>query len=231
MKNYRTILVAPALCGVLLAGMAVEGATRVSAKVAEQYHSQACKAIMAIPARIGGWTSVSKTVPRQAIAMLHPNAILSRQYQDGDTTNPRWKDRWASLLIDQCKDARDMYGHYPHNCYTNSGEQQTAAIPRDWVVGPLKITGTEYEFSQTTATESTRTAVYNFLIVPGRGIFRDMDGVNRAAEDYQRRFFGAAQFQLVMNADLSQADRDQIFQTLIGPCVPAIQTLMSGGIP
>ena len=28
--------------------------------------------------------------------------------------------------------------------------------------------------------------MYNFLIVPKRGIFKDMDGVNRAGEDYQQ---------------------------------------------
>ena len=57
----------------------------------------------------------------------------------------------------------------------------------------MTITGMEYHFRQTTATESTRTAVYNFLIVPsvvpGRGIYRDITGVDKAAEDYQRRFF------------------------------------------
>ena len=40
------------------------------------------------------------------------------------------------------------------------------------------------------------------LVVPGRGIFRDIKGVNRAAEDYERRHFGAAQFQFLMFADL-----------------------------
>jgi len=34
---------------------------------------------------------------------------------------------------------------------------------------------------------------------------------------------------LVMNADLPQPQRDEIFTTLMEPCVPAIRTLMSGG--
>ena len=125
-----------------------------------------------------------------------------------------------------------MSGHYPPNCYRNSGEELTYQAPRDWQVNGMTISGTEYHFQQTTATESTRTAVYNFLIVPGPGggICRDMKAVDRAAEDYQRRFFGAAQFQLVMDADLSQSERDEIFKTLMGPCVPVIKTLMSGGI-
>jgi hypothetical protein len=127
-----------------------------------------------------------------------------------------------------------MAGHYPPNCYRNSGEELIFSQPRDWPVGGMIITGMEYHFRQTTATESTRTAVYDFLIVPsnqpGKGIYRDITGVDKAAEDYQRRFFGAAQFQLVMDADLSQSERDEIFTTLMEPCVPVIKTLMSGGL-
>ncbi len=55
--------------------------------------------------------------------------------------------------------------------------------------------------------------MYNFLIVPGKGILPDMPGLRKASEDYRRRFYGAAQFQLVMDADLPQADRDAIFTT------------------
>jgi hypothetical protein len=230
MKTYRTILIAPALCGALLAGIAVEGATRVGPSVAEPYHARARRAINAIPKEIGLWKAEPLEVPREAVAILHPNAILSLRYVDGDVTNLRFKDRWANLLIDQCRDARDMNGHYPHNCYTNSGEQEISATPRAFTLPGLPtFTLTEYQFRHTTATESTRTAVYNFLIVPDRGIFKDMDAVYRAGEDYQHRFYGAAQFQVVMNADLPQNQRDEIFQTLIGPCVPAIQTLRVSG--
>ena len=121
----------------------------------------------------------------------------------------------------------DMSGHYPPNCYRNSGEELTYQKLREWQVNGMTISGTEYHFQQTTATESTRTAVYDFLIVPGAGggICPDMKAVDKAAEDYQRRFFGAAQFQLVMDADLSVDERDEIFRTLMGPCVPVIKTV------
>jgi len=58
-----------------------------------------------------------------------------------------------------------------------------------------------------------------------------MDGVRRAAGNYQQRYYGAAQFQLVMNADLPQSERDQIFCTLMTPCVPVIRTLISINTP
>ena len=230
MKSYRTIFAAPALSVFMLIGMMVERSSGVSQTSAAPYHARAKLAVESIPTSVGSWSARNEPMPREAMAILRPNVLRCLKYSDSDTTNPRYYDRWASLLVDQCFEARDMSGHYPPNCYVNSGEQLIYQAPRDWHVGDLTITGTEYHFRQTTATESTRTAVYNFLIVPDRGILRDMHEVDKAAQDYRRRFFGAAQFQLVMDADLSQPERDEIFKTLMEPCVPVIKTLMSGGI-
>jgi hypothetical protein len=68
------------------------------------------------------------------------------------------------------------------------------------------------------------------MIVPGVPIIRDMDGVFRAAEDYQRRYFGAAQFQVVMSGDLSEAERDEIFNVLVGANTKTIRLLLNGGM-
>jgi hypothetical protein len=229
MKNYRTIFAAPAICGALLVGMAAERSAWITPAAAVPYHRRAKTAVESIPLQIARWSAVPVPIPPEAIAILRPNVILSLQYREDDLANPHARDRWANLLVDQCRDARDMNGHWPHNCYVNSGQEETLAVPRDWQVGTLKITGTEYHFRQPSLTGPSETAVYNFLIVPDRGILRDMDGVRQASADLQRRFFGAAQFQVVMNADLPQAERDKMFVTLMEPCVPVIRTLMSSG--
>jgi hypothetical protein len=226
MKHYRTIFAAPAVCGALLVGMTAERSTWLTPATAEPYHLRARIAVNSIPLQIARWTAVPLPIPPEAIAILRPNAILSLQYREDDPLNPHSRDRWANLLVDQCRDARDMNGHWPPNCYVNSGEEQLLAVDRDWPVGDMVIHGKEYHFRQS-PTEPNGTAVYNFLIVPDRGMLRDMDGVRVAAGDLQRRFFGAAQFQLVMNADLPEKERDEIFQTIMGPCVPVIRTLMS----
>jgi hypothetical protein len=234
MQNYRTIFIAPAACAVLLMGMVAESSSRLTPTDAEGYHRRAKAAVESIPMHVGSWSARNEPIPREALAILRPNVIKCWKYIDTDSSNPRCYDRWASLLVDQCREARDMSGHYPPNCYRNSGEELIYQQQRDWPVDGLVITGMEYHFRQATATASTRTAVYNFLIVPssepGRGLYRDISGVDKAAENYQQRFFGAAQFQLVMDADLSQTERDKIFKTLMEPCVPVIKTLMSGGI-
>jgi hypothetical protein len=230
MKSIRVMFAAPAACAALLIGMVAESSTRIQPADAEPYHSRAKMALESIPMQIGSWSGEVGEVPRQAVKLLHPNFIQEWKFSDNNTAAPHWRDRWASLLVDQCRDARDMNGHWPPNCYVNTGEELTYSEPRDWQVDGLVITGMEYHFLKTSATESTRTAVYNFLIVPGTGICRDMAAVRKAAEDYQRRYYGAAQFQLLMNADLPQQERDEIFTTLMQPCVPVIRTLMSGGI-
>lgn len=227
--NARTIFAAPIACVGLLLGMTAENQHRLTPRNVEPFHAAAKQAIDDIPTSIGSWSASPEKVPAEAIKLLRPNDIRCLLYEDNNVSIPRWYDRKASLLVDQCKDARDMYGHWPPNCYVNSGEEKTYDEARDWRVDDLIITGREYHFLKTTATESSRRAVYNFLIVPGRGIVRDMDGVRAAAQDYQQRYYGAAQFQLLMNADLPQQERDEIFTTLMQPCEHAIRTLMSGG--
>ena len=58
-----------------------------------------------------------------------------------------------------------------------------------------------------------------------------MNGVQAAAEDYQQRYYGAAQFQVVFGStgapDLDQDEHDQIFMTLMQPAVPVIRQLLA----
>ncbi len=231
MRNGRTIFLAPAVTLALLAGMGMETAsTRAVPADAEAYHAAAREAVDSIPTRIGSWSGRREDVPPEAIALLKPNAARCWKFVDNDTVDPRRAQRWASLLVEQCKDARDMSGHWPPNCYVNAGQEMTDAKVRRRAVDGIDMPFTEYHFNQQTATASTTTAVYDFLIVPGRGpgrgILAGMDGLRRAAGDYNQRFYGAAQFQVVMDGELSQPERDQIFQTLMTACAPAIRTLM-----
>ena len=113
MKSYRTIFVAPAVCAALLIGMVAESSSRVTPTDAEPYHRKAKIAVESIPMHIGSWSAKDEAIPREALAILRPNVIKCWKYVDNDTTNPRCYDRWASLLVDQCKEARDMSGHYP----------------------------------------------------------------------------------------------------------------------
>jgi hypothetical protein len=124
-----------------------------------------------------------------------------------------------------------MLGHYPPVCYRSHGDIMDAknCRERDWAINDRIIPGYEYQFTKVRKEQTLRTVVYNFLIVPGRGIVRDMKGIEQAAEDYQQRYYGAAQFQVVFDCDASAEPpserRDEIFATLIGPNLKLIDTL------
>lgn len=238
--KYSSFLLAPVISIGLLGGIVAENRTYLHAEDFEPFHARARAAIAGIPLMISGWNGVDTVddVPKEAQTLLRPNIILSRRYSDASVLSIT-RPRVVNLLIVQCKQPSDMLGHFPPNCYPSSGREfenprQRDGTPRNWRIGSFVIPGKEYRFINTRDGQSYRTTVYNFLIVPGQGIVRDMEGVKSAAGDYQQKYYGAAQFQVVFHgvasADLSQSERDQIFTTLMTPAVPVIQTLSTGAI-
>jgi hypothetical protein len=225
LKRFVAIILSPLLCLAILAGMWTEARARVQPADAEPYHARAKEAIASLPYQINGWVGRDDEIPPAAVKLLRPNYMVSRTYVD-----PRSISRRAGLLIVQCKDSRDMLGHYPPVCYPAHGMTMVAEKERDWKVGGMTIPGTEYEFTENDGVSRYHMTVYNFMIVPGVGVVRDMRGVERAAEDYQQRYFGAAQFQVTMDAGIPQYDRDRIFAQLVGGNTKMIETLKSGGI-
>src|SRR5204862_7966128 len=135
----------------------------------------------------------------------------------------------------QCKLSGDMVGHFPPICYPSSGYEQVRSDtqPRDWKVGGLTIPGMEYHFVKINEGRPEKTVIYNFFVVPTRGLTRDMDGVKAAAEDYQQRYYGAAQFKVGFSdtdGDLPKSERDEIFTTLMEKAAPVIEQLNRGEI-
>ena len=214
------------LCLGLLGGIVAEDNTHLRPKDVEPYHHTAKLAIEAWPKAIenGDWsTIVDEVLPASAEQLLHPNCVVQRRYASGTL---QWNGAHvqASLLIVQCKDSRDMAGHYPPICYPASGSRQLSAAPFQLNVAGQVISGMEYEFLRPTLPES-RQAVYDFFIVPGKGFVADMGGVRAAAKNYQARYYGAAQFQVVMDADYPQEIREQVFRMIIGANSQALSVL------
>ena len=244
-RTISLVLAAPMMSVGLLTGMAMERRTYITPADVEPYHARARAAIHDVPYVVGYWVGKDDPVPVAAQKLLRPNEILSRTYIDKETDAWGPRDRAASLLIVQCRDSRDMLGHYPPRCYPSTGMTPVFEEDRDWTVGDLVITGKEYHFTRQLQGQTHRTTVYNFFVVPTRAragtggrahavaaaIKRDMDAVRDAAEDYQQRYYGAAQFQVVFqgiqSADLPRGERDEIFATLIEPTLPAIKALAS----
>ncbi len=244
LKQLAFGLTPPLLAASLLAGIVVEQSGHIKPTDVEPYHARAAEAIKAVPYLIGFWYGHDKDVPAAAQKLLRPNAILYRAYSYNEAGASTRRSSKASLLIVQCRDSRDMVGHYPPICYRAHGmtperfpgchQRPETGVARQIEIAQTPIELTEYRFTQLYQGQVSRTTVYNFFIVPGKGVVRDMKGVETAAEDYRQRYYGAAQFQVVFNSlasvDLTPAERDEIFATLMAPNLTLIQTLKSGGL-
>lgn len=203
----------------LLAGMGLSNLALPSAQDAAPYHRALLKMANEAPIAFGRWSSVASDLPESAIELLKPNAIVSRSFTDnrGHVT--------AHFVLVQCQDARDLGGHWPPNCYKTSGYTQTAAEPRTWQVNGMTIPGVSYRFERLTHQGKADITVDNFMILPGVGFMSDMSSVRQAGGDFQRRYFGAAQVQIVTSSALSHEDRDTVFAELVAGYEPILMAI------
>lgn len=208
------------IAALVVVAMQFEIGRRPTAVDAEPFHAAAAAAIAAIPARYEGWDSTDVPVPPSALTLLKPNTLLSRR-----CTNPEFGED-ISLTLVQCRDTRDMSGHYPPICYPGVGWVE---LPDRRVV-ELDIKGrsvraVRYEFERQAFDQQRLLVVYNFFAVPGQGLPQDMDAIRTAAEDYTARPFGAAQVQVALTRRRTPADERAIVESVLAPFGPVLDLL------
>jgi len=203
----------------LLAGMAVARGYRPRPIDAAPYHEHVRQVAASLPIRIGDWLGTDVAVPPAAIEMLQPNVLIHRQYRHLKT------GRTASLLLVQCKDARDLAGHFPPICYPAHGWETAFSRPHTWRLDGHPIGGMEYGFDFRGPSATRHMIVADFMILPNGQFLRDMQGVRRAAADYTRHFMGAAQFQIVMDASTPESQRNETVQQLLAGCRGTIDAI------
>jgi hypothetical protein len=207
----------------LLGGLCGETLLRPKPADAEPYHRRVREASQRVPLVVGQWLGKEERVEAAAIALLRPNVMLQRRYNNAST------GRVVSFLLVQCKDARDMAGHYPPNCYPGQGWRLANAQPMDWRIGDRVIGGKEYEFTRVETGQPISLFVCSLMILPSGTFVRDISEVRAAAADYLRQFYGAAQIQLVLDGSVPAEERKSIFCELVGANMPMLETLCSGG--
>ncbi|HEV8607761.1 MAG TPA: exosortase-associated EpsI family protein [Tepidisphaeraceae bacterium] len=210
MKFAKPRYIPAILTVALLLGLTAETLLRPRPADAEPFHARVKAAALQMSA-IDGWTSADLEVPAAAVALLKPNIMICRQYSK--------PGRQVQFLLVQCRDARDMGGHYPPVCYPAQG--WIDLHPRDpkpmvWTIGSKTIVGMEYEFSYAAGGQSRSRIVDNLLILPAGRYAQSMDEIHEVAADYLRQFYGAAQIQLVFDGGVPEKERREIFEELIG---------------
>lgn len=228
-------LIVLGITGVLLVALGIEAASRPRPADAAPYHAKVKTAVEAFPVIVGfpggKWYGEEEEVPTEATKLLKPNVILSRKYTlNGDPTQR------VDLLIVHCRDVRDMQGHYPMNCYPGVGytlDPRTRQV--DWTITdpntqtPRTITGMEYIFNRRIHREGVtydhQRAIANFILLADGTISRDLGGIRHAQRRREQRFYGAGQVQIIVNASLSDQEREAIYDTFLTQMMPVINTI------
>jgi hypothetical protein len=217
------------ICGIaflLLGGVAVDWRLfHPEVAGAEQYHRRVREVIEAMPVVTGDWVSEESPVPQSAQALLRPNVILSRRYTNISS------GAHVSLLLVQCLDARDLYGHYPPVCYKANGYEQLGAKRHNYTYGNSQIEGTMYTYSSDKLAARGTIKVFDFMILPDGRTAPDMNSVDSIARDRRVRHFGAAQLQVVTDAAMSDRDREHVTTLLLNEVMGVIDVIRTGVTP
>ena len=227
MKRTWIHFAAPLATLLLLAGMTKMDKLRIDPHESDDYQARAAVAIARVPKVFGNsdrtWYQTGKDIllPDDAAQLLKPNGYLHRMY-----LNPSTGQRVEALLV-QCRDTRDMQGHFPPICYRSSGCAIDGGLTQTWQAGALSLTGVEYVV---TRPRGDQLIIRNFFVLPNGRIVRDMDSVIAAAKDYRELVYGVAQIQLLFDASVGGAERDQIFAQWIGSNQDLIASLRDGNI-
>ena len=223
MRNRLIHFGAPLATIILLAGMTAADKLRIDPREADPFHARAAAAIAGIPKLLGNWYAHRDIpMPQDAKGLLAPNGYLDRLYLNL-ATGAR-----VEMLLVQCRDTRDMQGHYPPVCYPSHGcKMNLPGEAQTWKAADLSISGTEYAVA---FPSGERRIIRNFFVLPSGKIVADMEGVNAAAKDYRELVFGVTQIQLLFDATVPAEKRDSIFAELLGPNQPMIQALRHNDI-
>lgn len=188
-----------------------------------EYRRQVRESAALVPDRIGAWVGTDVDIQARAIKVLDPNLMISRRYtnvEDGTV---------AGLSLVHCSDAHDMVGHFPMRCYPAQGWNVRSAQPREWVVGDLRLTGMEYDFT-TDSLEgggSRALTVINCMFRPDGVVLRDMESLSRSIIGAGGQSSGAGQIQIYFDSQIPQEKRDAAVLVLVEGYKPVLRSILN----
>jgi hypothetical protein len=215
---------------IVLAGFYLATKDQPTADSAAPHHAQLAKAVEQLPDRLlgneGEWVVIDRPpVPPAAQQLLRPNALTARVLRNEKL------GAQASFIVVQCRDSRDMAGHYPPNCYPAHGWkwQEKVGAPSSVQVThagkAITVPYQLYRFRQPGFPRERQIKIYSFFAIPGRGLVPDIGAVRKAAEDYRVRPYGAAQIQVIFDGGVEDAECKALFADLMGAAGELVGTL------
>lgn len=191
-----TLVVIMVLCSAYVMGSSLPDGSET-----KTYHARVKAVADDLPRQVGAWSSIDTEVPEAAVALLRPNVLISRRYENDET------GRSFALLLVQCADARDMEGHYPPNCYPTSGWTSLGHRSVQSKVADFDAVLMDYLFERQLQDGMESIAVVNMIAVPGDGFVTTMSSIRRLGGTVQDRYYGAAQVQFVFDSRWDKNER------------------------
>ncbi len=185
----------------------------------DSYHERVGEIIRAIPVDSNGWVGQQVPLPQSATNLLRPNALVAREYVNKE------KEISVTLMIVQCKDTRDMAGHYPPRCYPANGWLENSEVSQ----GVFTLDGQSlrrYGFHRFAGQTSREITVYNLFALPTGESTISMNDVRKLSADYEFRKFGAAQVQIVIDGSIDLADHPWILEQMYTIAQPAVEAVL-----
>lgn len=202
---FNKLAIPTALVSLLVIG--VFRSTPGESEHAMKYHDEVRELVEAIPIDFGGWVGESVDLPASATSLLNPNALVARRYVHQE------KMVTATLMIVQCRDARDMAGHYPPRCYPANGwlthEDQTQRF--------VSVDGNQlavYRYHRVAGRNERDITVYNLFALPTGVTSVSMKDVYRISADYEFRYYGAAQIQVIIDGSVEPQEHEWILDEM-----------------
>lgn len=215
---------------VLLGSLAAFGKLHIVTTGVDDYMARSRKAIESLPMKLGPWEAQRTELDARARDLLKPNAETSLLY----TAVLNRLTYQAHYSVIQAADSRFMTGHAPSNCYPGNGYEITKQTDKVWRLGnngELAINGIEYVVQRPLPDGKMLVRnVRNFFIFPDGHFGATLKELDDAASDYRKLKYGVTQVQFLTGTGLSDAQRDEIFQTLVGSerSLDMIRTLRTG---
>lgn len=200
-------MLAALLTAFILAGMSVYSLASIRPSGSDEYFTDVRTAIEAMPEQIDSYIGRDRPALAAAVELLRPNKLLQREYTDPLTGSS------FSILIVHCGDVRDMMGHYPPVCYPSNGWKMDGVsgetIDRS-EGGPIPIT--RYHVSRPDGEARISRVIANTFVVPRADdpLGRDDRALDRVTRTRWSSGLGAAQVQIITNAQMDPATREGI---------------------
>jgi hypothetical protein len=210
---------------VMLACLAGFSRLRIATEGVEEFRARSKVAVDALPLNVGDWSGERHPLDTAARDLLKPNAEATLLYKN------RNRNLEAYLAVVQVHDCRHMIGHTPAVCYPGNGWAIVSQTQRTWRAGEFEIPGVEYKVERPGPQGQKQAwTIQNFYIFPDGRFGATAAELNRAAADYRRLAYGAAQVQVVTGSSMPEPVRQEIWRDLVSSkqSLEMIRTLRSG---